>query len=195
MDHTDAAELSRTVNEIVGERWPTLNQVLQHDISVFFKNSLPVDADGEEVTEETLPELQDMNSDSKLGSLFEKVTDVGITPESETTLGHAVSAIDNTKISYLYEAKLDVEEVATNGEWAMQHEPSTDGSTVGGFPLQAGTNTEDVLEQSTFKLQSNLEQGLTDTNDFAEFWKLADQAAACNGTAEAEHTLKADAGT
>ncbi|KAL9631004.1 MAG: hypothetical protein Q9204_004441, partial [Flavoplaca sp. TL-2023a] len=115
MDHSDAAELSRTVNEIVGERWPTLNQVLQHDISVFFKKSLPVDADGEEVTEETLPELQDMNSDSELGSLFEEVTDVGITPESGTTLQLDVSPIDdNTKISYLYEANTDLQEAATN---------------------------------------------------------------------------------
>ena len=192
MDHTDAADLSRTINGIVGERWPTLNQVLQHDISVFFKNSLPVDADGEEVTEETLPELQDMNSDSELGSLFEEVTDVGFTPGSETTLGHAVAPIEDTKISYLYEAKTDVEEVATNGEWAMQQE---DGSTVGGFPLQAGTNTENVLEQSTIELQQTFEQSLTDTNDFAEFWKLADQAAGCNDTSESEHTLQANVGT
>ncbi|KAL8837214.1 MAG: hypothetical protein Q9176_005845 [Flavoplaca citrina] len=195
MDHTDAADLSRTVNEIVGERWPTLNQVLQHDISVFFKNSLPVDADGEEVAEETLPELQDMNSDSELGSLFEEVTDLGITPESGTTLQLDVSPIDDTQISYLYEANTDLQEAATNSDWAMQHEPSTDGSTVGGVPLQAGTNAEDVFEQSTFELQRTFEQGLTDTNDFAEFWKLADQAAACDGTTEAEYTLQADAGT
>ncbi|KAL8881290.1 MAG: hypothetical protein Q9192_007826, partial [Flavoplaca navasiana] len=192
---TDAAELSRTINGIVGERWPVLDQVLQHEISIFFKNSLPVDADGEEVFEETLPELQGMNSDSELGSLFEEGTDVGTTPGSGTTLGHDVSPIDETKISYLYESKIDVEEAATNGEWAMQQEPSTDGSTVGGFPLQAGMNTDDVPERSTMELQQTFEQGLTDTNNFAEFWALADQAAACNGTTRTEHTLQADAGT
>ncbi|KAL8893433.1 MAG: hypothetical protein Q9192_005262, partial [Flavoplaca navasiana] len=195
MDHSDAAELSRTINGIVGERWPVLDQVLQHEISIFFKNSLPVDADGEEVFEETLPELQGMNSDSELGSLFEEGTDLGTTPGSGTTLGHDVSPIDETKISYLYESKTDVEEAATNGDWAMQQERSTDGSTVGGFALQAGTNTDDVPEQGTMELQQALEQDLTDIDNSAEFWKFFDQAAACNGTTKTEHALQADAGT
>lgn len=167
MDHSDAAGLSRTINGIVGQRWPVLNQALAIDVRNMSEYGPGADDSREDSADEARPELHSTSNDTKLKRPSQAGTEVEeVATERGITLQHYASP-----------------------------KASTDGNTVVKSPLQAGPNTEDFPAQSTSELEQILNQGLANASNPAEVWNFFDRAAEYEGSTEVDHPWQADAGT